>query len=49
VIENPKLLDKGALVEVIKDGVGHRGLAGVPQRKFADTLNTLWPDVPRPS
>jgi len=36
-------------VEVIKDGVGHRGgLAGVPQRKFSDTLATLWPSVDRP-
>lgn len=49
VLERPKLLDKGALVEVIKDGVGHRGLAGVPQRKFSDTIATLWPTVERPS
>lgn len=49
VLESPRLLDKGALVEVIKDGVGHRGLAGVPQRKFADTIGTLWPNVKRPS
>jgi imidazolonepropionase-like amidohydrolase len=49
VLESPKLLDKGALVEVIKDGVGHRGLAGIPQRRFADTMSTLWPNVERPS
>jgi imidazolonepropionase-like amidohydrolase len=49
VLESPKLLDQGALVEVVKDGVGHRGLAGVPQRKFSDTISTLWPTVERPS
>lgn len=49
VLQTPKLLDRGALVEVIKDGVGHRGLEGVPQRAYRDTLATLWPGVPRPS
>ena len=49
VLESPKLLDQGALVEVMKDGVGHRGLPGIPQRKFSDTIATLWPTVERPS
>ncbi len=35
VLERPELLDRGALVEVIQDGLGHRGLAGVPQRTYA--------------
>lgn len=34
VVEQPELLDRGALVEVLQDGLGHRGLAGVPQRGF---------------
>ncbi len=39
VLEKPQLLDQGALVEVIKDGLGHRGLAGVPQRAFRNTVD----------
>ena len=39
VIEEPELFGRGALVEVLKDGVGHRrGLAGVPQRDFVSTI-----------
>ncbi|MGQ0551832.1 MAG: amidohydrolase family protein [Planctomycetota bacterium] len=40
VLAEPKLLEPktAALVEVLKDGVGHRGLAGVPQRAFSDTV-----------
>jgi imidazolonepropionase-like amidohydrolase len=35
VIEQPDLLDQGALVEVIKDGVGYRGgLSGLSQKSF---------------
>ncbi len=41
VIEDPELLDRGALVEVLQDGVGHRGLAGVPQRGFASTVRAV--------
>jgi len=48
VLQAPKLLDQGGLIEVIKDGVGHRGLPGVPQRAFPDTLKTLWPNTDRP-
>ena len=44
VVDNPALLDKGALVEVIKDGVGHRGgVPAIPQRTFRDTTHELWP------
>jgi len=42
IIEDPGLMDRGALVDVLKDGVGHRGhlggLAGVPQRDFVSTI-----------
>lgn len=35
VLADPSLLDRGALVEVLKDGEGYRGgVAGVPQRTF---------------
>ncbi len=45
VVENPGLLDEGALVEVIKDGVGHRGLDGVPQVSWAGRVReSLWPE-----
>jgi imidazolonepropionase-like amidohydrolase len=39
VIEDPELLDKGALLEVLKDGVGHRGFATVPQRTYRSTVD----------
>ncbi len=39
VIENPTLFDQGALVEVLKDGVGYRGaIAEIPQRTFGATV-----------
>ncbi len=35
VIERPELLDEGALLEVVKDGIAYRnGVAGLPQRSF---------------
>lgn len=44
VLGEPALLERGALVDVLQDGVGHRGLAGVPQRTFASGLReSLWP------
>jgi len=39
VFEKPQLLEQGAIVEVLKDGLGHRGLAGVPQRSFRSTVD----------
>ena len=43
VIGDPGLLDRGAIVEVVKDGVGYRaGLAGIPQRAYRDTTHALW-------
>jgi imidazolonepropionase-like amidohydrolase len=39
VLARPELLDQGALVEVVKDGVGHRnGVPGLPQRDFTSTV-----------
>ena len=39
VIQNPQLLDQGALLEVVKDGEGYRGgLPGLPQRTFRSTV-----------
>ncbi len=39
IVEEPELLDEGALVEVLQDGVGHRGgLEGVPQRSFGSMV-----------
>ena len=38
VLAQPELLDQGALVEVMKDGVGHRGVPGIPQRDFKSTV-----------
>lgn len=39
VIEDPRLFDDGGLLEVVQDGVGHRGLISeLPQRKYADTV-----------
>ena len=40
VIEKPERLGEGALVEVVKDGFGHRGgLPELPQRDFSSTLD----------
>jgi imidazolonepropionase-like amidohydrolase len=41
VLEKPELLSEAAIVEVIKDGVGHRGRAGVPQRSFKATVDAV--------
>ena len=42
VVEQPELLDEGALVEVLQDGIGHRGgLEGVPQRSFDSLTREL--------
>jgi hypothetical protein len=39
VLAHPELLDQGALVDVLKDGLGHRnGLPGIPQRDFRSTV-----------
>jgi imidazolonepropionase-like amidohydrolase len=39
VIEDPAAMDRGGLLEVIKDGVGYRrGLPGLPQRDFVSTV-----------
>lgn len=39
VLDHPELLGQGALVEVIKDGVGYRGaLAALPQRTFSSCV-----------
>jgi len=47
VIADPKRLDDGSLLEVVKDGVGHRGaVPELPQRTFESTLRrTLWPEL----
>ena len=42
VIENPARLGEGALLEVLQDGVGHRGgLPEVPQRDFRSTVGVI--------
>jgi imidazolonepropionase-like amidohydrolase len=42
VIAHPELLGEGALLEVLKDGVGHRGfLADLPQQSFARSARDL--------
>lgn len=48
VVEQPELLDRGALVEVIKDGIGYRGaFATLPHRSFRDTVReSLNPSTP---
>ncbi|MEM7245341.1 MAG: amidohydrolase family protein [Acidobacteriota bacterium] len=44
VLDDPALLDLGALREVLKDGVAYRGrLKGLPQRTYRDTTLELWP------
>jgi imidazolonepropionase-like amidohydrolase len=35
VLTDPGAFERGALLEVLQDGLGHRGLAGFPQRNFA--------------
>jgi imidazolonepropionase-like amidohydrolase len=41
VVERPERFERGALAEVLQDGVGHRGLPGVPQRDFGTTVRTV--------
>ena len=42
VIAEPDLFDQGALVEVVKDGIGYRGyLDGVPQKTFRSGVDDL--------
>lgn len=39
VVEQPELLDRGALIEVIKDGFGYRGgIPDIPQRTFHQSV-----------
>ena len=46
VVTDPRLFEDG-LVEVLQDGVGHRGgLADVPQRDFVSTVRTAMPEGP---
>jgi len=41
VIAKPELLDAGAMLEVVKDGAGHRGgVPGIPQRSIRHTVDT---------
>ena len=48
VIAKPELMDAGAMLEVVKDGVGYRGgLAGIPQRDFDTTVRDVLPAGPR--
>ena len=48
VVEDPGLLDRGALVEVVKDGVGYRsGIPDLPQRDFVSTVRDT-PGLDRP-
>jgi imidazolonepropionase-like amidohydrolase len=47
VFEKPEELDKGALVEVMKDGVAYRGsIPGLPVRRYRDTVNEALPVGP---
>ncbi len=42
VIAHPHLFNQGALVEVVKDGIGYRGyLSGIPQKTFSSGVNDL--------
>lgn len=40
-IADPGAFERGALVEVLQDGIGHRGLAGIPQRGFASRAREI--------
>jgi len=43
ILNRPELLGEGALIEVVKDGIGYRnGLAQIPQRSFRSTTEHLW-------
>jgi imidazolonepropionase-like amidohydrolase len=40
VVQDPSLFDKGALVEVLKDGWGYRnGLEAIPQQTYEKAMN----------
>lgn len=42
-LSDPSRLDHGALLEVVKDGVGYRGaVSELPQRTFASTTRNMW-------
>ncbi len=41
VVSKPELFDEGALVEVVKDGRGHRGLENVPQVTYRGAARDL--------
>ena len=41
VVDQPELFQKGALVEVVQDGIGYRGkISQIPQRVFSDCVRT---------
>ena len=40
-LADPRCFERGALLEVVQDGLGHRGLAGLPQRDFAGRCREL--------
>lgn len=47
VFGDPEELDKGALVEVMKDGVAYRGaIPGLPVRRYRDTVDEALPVEP---
>ncbi|MFT7464611.1 MAG: imidazolonepropionase-like amidohydrolase [Pseudohongiellaceae bacterium] len=50
VVSDPAALDRGALLEVVKDGEGYRnGLPGLPQRNYGRSITGLLnPDELRP-
>ena len=44
VFAKPELLEQGAIVEVVKEGVAYRGaIPGLPQCRFADTVERALP------
>lgn len=47
-VDDPRLLDVGALVEVVKDGVAYRGgVEGLPQRTYRDVAREPWSVAPQ--
>jgi imidazolonepropionase-like amidohydrolase len=47
VLSDPGALDRGALLEVVQDGHGHRGgVPSIPQRDALTTVNNLLGDLP---
>ena len=48
VLETPRLMDDGAIVEVIKDGEAYRGgLAELPPRTFRTDTEDIWVRSPK--